>query len=138
MSSDSDNDSEFEENICVTKKIRKGGPPKKKDTFVNERKNIIQQLDDMLNMTEKNRLLCTNDISNKTKNKIINMIPEIKKFFCVTRWTFFKSGEDETISNCLSLIKSIYKDEGYDIETISTTKTKNDVRITYTVLKIYK
>ncbi len=127
-SSDSD-DSEF---------VIKRGASKKKELFVAERDNIIKKMDELLGLTEKNRLICANDISDDTKKKIIELIPDIKKFYTYSNWKCFRDSINDYIENCVYLIRAIYKDDGYSIETISMLKNRNGNKVTVSVLKIYK
>jgi len=131
--SDSDNESS-NESECMVKR----GANKKKELFVTERNDIIKKIDDLLGLTERNRLICANDILDDTKKKIIELIPDIKKFYTYSGWKCFRAGANDYLENCLYLIRAIYKDDGYSIETISMQKNRDGKKVTVSILKIYK
>jgi len=111
---------------------KKRGMNKKSVTFSDERAAIIKKLDDLLYLTDKNRWVCINDITEETKKKIIGLVPEVKKFYTYSRWKCFR--DNEFLINCAFFIKAVYRDDGYCVETISAAR-KN---VMISVLKIYK
>ena len=113
-------------------KPAKRGPSKKSIVFCDERAAIIKKIDDLLYLTEKNRLVCVNDITEETKKNIVALVPDVKKFYTYASWKCFRDNDYDT--NCIFFIKAVYRDDGYCIDTISTTR-KN---IVISVLKICK
>lgn len=111
---------------------------KKRELYTKERNDIVKKVDTILNINEKNRLICLNDVTDEQKENIIELVTDIRKFFCAGRWSFFKQKDEYELDTYLSLIRSLYKDEGYDIESISSMKPRDGKKVTVTVINIYK
>lgn len=112
-------------------KVKKNpGSKSKKEIFTEEREAIIKKFDELLNLTEKNRFVCVNDISDDIAKQICDFAPQIKKFFTTTSWGYFNRQIDG--KPYISLLKSVYKDCGYTVELNYAPKNSK------TILNIYK
>jgi hypothetical protein len=96
----------------------------KNERFINEQTEILNKLNQILNINEKNKYFIIEDYDNfEYKNEILNLIEDIKKYFVYNRWTYFNHNSNDF----LSLIKSIYNEMNYDIlcKKINIDKSKN-------------
>jgi hypothetical protein len=95
--------------------------PKSIDKFTNERKEILQKIFNILEISDNNKTLSLKKLDedeNKQKS-IIELENDIKKYFVCSRWTYFSNKKREFKRNYLSLIKAIMKD--LDVKMISST-----------------
>ena len=99
--------------------------PKKVDIYVEERKDVLNKLFQILGINENNNTFLLHDLdtNTNTQNKILDLEPEIKKYFICGTWSCFKNG---IIKNKpLSIIKSVVKEMDLQIM-ITTNVFKND------------
>lgn len=99
----------------VKKEGRKRGMPLKKVVFSKERNDIIIKLEGLLGLSNTNRKFVLADLDNNvtTQNEIIKLDGDIKKYFSCGNWPYFMSENGQ--KRYISLVKSIYKDMGYDL-----------------------
>lgn len=110
----------------------------KKIAFINERNNIILQLDNILGFTNNNRSFYLYDLENDTTKQklILDLIPEIKKYFRTSEWSCFSK---DIKKQYLSLIKYIYKDMNFIVKRSGSSISINNIIIytqLYSILKI--
>lgn len=112
------------------------GRPLKKNTYENERKNIILKLNAILNITKEQKYFKLDNIDLEKQKKILALESKVQKYFLYAKWPYFKG----TRSNApfLSLLKSIYKSEGYKVQTMSALKRKDDKTIREVTIFIEK
>jgi hypothetical protein len=99
--------------------------PKQVNKYDNERKNVLNQLFNILGIDENNNSFLTHELDSdlNKQNKIIELESDIKKYFICGHWNYFK---DHTMKRrYLSLIKNIVKHMGLQIM-ITTNLIKND------------
>lgn len=84
--------------------------PKKIDQYDTERKQLLDRIFDILGISKDNNSFFLNDIDkNQTKIDQINALDiDIKKYFCISNWSAFKSKPIKR--RYYSLLKSIFKD----------------------------
>jgi predicted RNA-binding protein with RPS1 domain len=100
--------------------------PKNINKYTNERKEILQKILNILEITDKNNILSLKELdeNNKKQKNIIDLEPDIKKYFLCSRWTYFSNKNRQFKRNYLSLIKAIMKD--MNIKMVSSTLVKKN------------
>jgi len=98
--------------------------PKSIEKYTNERKDILQKIFNILEITDNNKIISLKKLDeDKNKQKsIIELENDIKKYFLCSRWTYFSNKNREFKRSYLSLIKAIMKD--LDIKMTSSTLIK--------------
>ena len=85
----------------------------KKQQYINERKEIINKINNLLDIYETKNYVYLYDIENneKTKAEINKMSEEVKKYFKVGNWNYYimKNNNEKPLEICL--IRAIYRDE---------------------------
>ena len=116
---------ENENNISNSSKIKENNKKKrstKKEKYQEERKNILNKINNILDINETKNYVYLYDIENNEtiKNKINEMSVEIKKYFKVGNWNYYimKNNNEKPLE--IGLIRAIYRDE----DIIMTTKEK--------------
>ena len=103
----------------------------KKDKFMKERQDIINKLDKILGLDENNRTIILYYLQNNEKK--IEDIKELAKmvmfYFSVSEWSYYKNKKKDVRNRELSLIKSIYKDSGYEIKKKLKPVLEGDIKI---------
>ncbi len=100
--------------------------PKKVDRFANERNEILHKLLNILEISETNKILSLKILDNnpEKQQQIINLVPEIQKYFICSKWTYFSNKKRDIKRTYLSLIKAIIRD--LNINMTTTTAIKRD------------
>ncbi len=82
----------------------------KKDRYVNERKEILQKIYNMLNVNETNKMFYAFVLDQEDiQNKIDELIEDICKYFTTSKWPSLRIC---SISNCkyIGIVRSIFKE----------------------------
>lgn len=92
----------------------KRGHLPKKDVFIDERKQLLQKLNDILGITDTNNAFYLYHLDNdfEKQQKIYELEKEVKEYFRCCEWTYFTKN---TKKKYLSLIRSIYHDMNFNI-----------------------
>lgn len=99
-------------NNNITKKIRRN----KKTFYFNERENIFQQLKNLMDLDDDNTILLNKLQDNQElKNKLIELIDDIKKYYRCSTWGYFVSINNGEKGDKITLLRSIFKDHDYKI-----------------------
>ena len=85
----------------------KGGRPPKYIKYIEEKKQILQQLFDILGITEENKIFYWDDIDEEKKKKIMDLLANVQKYFNCGHWTVITRNLDIPHA---SLIRYILKD----------------------------
>jgi hypothetical protein len=105
-----------EENIKMKKRATK------KEKYAQERKEIIEKMNNLLGIDEKKNYVYLYDIENneEIKKEINKMSEEIKKYFKVGNWNYYimKNNNEKPLE--IGLVRAVYRDE----DIIMTTKEK--------------
>jgi len=98
--------------------------PKSIDKYTNERKDILQKIFNILEISDNNKTFSLKklDEDENKQNSIIELENNIKKYFLCSRWTYFSNKNREFKRSYLSLIKAIMKD--LDVKMTSSTLIK--------------
>jgi hypothetical protein len=122
------------QNIIIVKKNTKinrlKGP--RKEIYEKERGYVLLQMNYILNLTKDNFDVCMDEIDDELGEKrkeILKCIPDIKKYYYITKWTYFKTN---SIKISL-LIKNFYSSLNYNVSTYRI--IENNIKVTYMKLK---
>jgi len=89
--------------------------PKQVDKYTNERQEVLNQMFQILGIDESNNkfLLHELDANVEKQNRILELEPNIKKYFICGKWNCFT---DPTVKRkYLSIIKCLLKDMGFSV-----------------------
>jgi hypothetical protein len=102
----------------------------KNDVYFNEQQDIVNKLNNILNISATNNTFILDDLKNDIdkQNKILELENDVKKFFAYTRWAYFSQNVD---NKYLSLMRSIYKNTGYDVSYKITSRNGKYIYIYY-------
>ena len=109
------------------KKIRRN----KKQLFVVERKVIIDKLSEIIKLEENNNVVIYDDLVEniELKEYIIQNIENIKKYYRCSNWGYFTNHLHGILDkNEITLMKSIYNDEGFKIISRQKTLLRNNIK----------
>jgi hypothetical protein len=111
----------------------------KKQQYVEERSNFINDLNKLIGVNEKNNYVYLYDLENNNdlQEKIINLVPEIKKLHKCGAWGYFLEKERGG-GNVIGLIRSIYRDNDYVITMKNKTIERNGNKINSVVYYFIK
>ncbi len=118
-------------NSSDNKKIRRN----KKTYYQNERENIINELNKLIDFDKDNSVLLIKLQDNMVlKNRLNEMINDIKKYYRCSTWGYFVSINNNEKGEEITLLKAIYKDHDYNIFSKDITSVYNGVKKRYTKL----
>ncbi len=102
--------------------------PKSIDQYSNERKDILQKMLVILDLSENNKMISLQTLDNdlEKQQKIMDLIPDIKKYFVCSRWTYFCNKNQEIKRNYLSIIKAVARDMNVKITSSTIVKKENN------------
>jgi hypothetical protein len=111
--------------------------PKKVEKYIEERKEILRKLLEILEISETNKMFSLRELdeNEEKQEELYKLVPEIKKYYICSKWSYFMHKDREEKRKYLSLIKSIFKHTGIQIESVFK-KNKSDKRETYYVVLI--
>ena len=102
--------------------------PKKSELFKLQKEEVLLKLADILGIDiTDNAFFYVDDICDDTKEEILNLADDVRRYFSYSNWPFFKKGETDEKAH-LSLLKSILKDMGYAVCQHNKYVTKNGAR----------
>lgn len=101
---------------------------KKDIKFVNERIDILQKIYDILGITESNKTFFICHLNDDKKNKIDELIGDIKKYFNTSNYPSLRSNSTTDKNKHIAIIRSIFKDLNINF-TRSSCVMKNDDNI---------
>ncbi len=89
----------------------------KKEKYYNEREEIIKVLNKILGVDEKNNEIFLYDLerNEKVKKFLKNNILNIQKYYKCGTWGYFSNDPKKGSGNEITLLRSIYKNDDYDI-----------------------
>jgi hypothetical protein len=98
--------------------------------FKKEQQEVANKLHIILGITDTNNSFILDDLkSNEEQQKqIIELEGDVKKYFKYASWPYFKKTVD---NRYLSLMRSIYKNTGYNITYKITSRNKKYIYIYY-------
>ena len=90
----------------------------KKEQFTAERQEIINKLNNIIGIDDVNNNVSLNSLESNIllKNKLEELIPQIKKIYRSCTWGYFISEKNAKGSgNLITLLKSVYTNSNYSI-----------------------
>ena len=113
---------------CQNERV-KCGRPAKKDMYVAERQKILDELKEILGITEENKTFYMYDIDNneEIQNKILKLKDAAKLYFNAGNWAIFL--KENVKKPHMSLLKCILKDMGHEFLNSHGTITRNGKKI---------
>jgi hypothetical protein len=108
----------------------------KVDKFQKERVNFVNELEKIMGLTETKREVLLYDLenNNELKKYLKDKIADIQKFYNYYSWNYFKKKDASDIG----LLKSIFKNEKYNIMNKQVIKEINGIKKMYSVLYFIK
>jgi len=116
----------------------------KSERYKKEREEFVNELEQIMGLSESNRGVLLYDLEhNEPLNKYLkDKIVDIQKFYKCGTWNYFvKQHQNNGDVDEISLIKSIFKNEGYEVITKKKISERNGIKKQYVnlnFLKIYK
>ena len=103
----------------------------KKQMYSVEREKIIEEIMEILGVSEENRTFILYDVENslELKKKMDEMSDKIKRYFKTGNWNYYIQRNNGEQSPMIGLIRSILRDNGIDL-------TKKDITIKINEKKI--
>lgn len=92
------------------------------EKFAKERGQILNSMNEILGLGNGKSHFFVDDIDEDAQKKITDFDEDIQKYFRCSKWSYFSNQEKKTM--WLSLIKSFYKEFGYEV-VLSSTHRKN-------------
>ena len=90
----------------------------KKQMHVENRKRIMDELNEMLGFDKRNSVVLWElERNDRLKQRLRELAPEIKKCHKVSSWGYYSSDVLKGMNHEIGLLKSLYKNEGYKILT---------------------
>ena len=114
------------------KKVRRN----KKQLFVVERKAIIDKLSQIIKLEENKNVVVYDDLveNMELKEYLIDNVENIKKYFSCSNWAYMTAHLHNIEKNEVSLMKAMFKDDGYKILSNQKTLTRKNIKKVYTEL----
>jgi len=112
----------------------------KKQQFVKEREEFIKELNSVIGLSEKRNSIFKNEIEkNENVTKfIIDSDERIKQIFKAGNWGYYTNEEIRGKGNILGLIRSIYNDCDYEINSKLKTSEFDNIKKQYTLMTFVK
>lgn len=104
----------------------------KEELYEEERKEIINELEKMMGLTNEKRTIMFHDLNEneKIKERMKELSEEIKKIYRVSSWGYYSKDEKKGSGNEIALLRSVFKNSGYNIESKrKTVKINNETKI---------
>ena len=122
------------------KLIKSRKRPSKCEKFVEERKELIEEINKMIGINESknNKILYELENNEELKEKIRENITKIRKYYRCSTWGYFSKEKKKGMNNEIGLIKALYKNEGYKILTKRKTCEYNGIKKLQTELYFIK
>jgi hypothetical protein len=114
--------------------------PKTVDQFANERKEIVNKIFNILEITPTNKIILSKKLDENIEkhNKIINLETEIQKYFICSKWNYFNNKKRDFKRKYLSLIKSVMKEMGINFYSSLVSKKGDDNKFKRETIYIFE
>ena len=138
MSSDESSNKISDKEDIKEKKTR--NRPSKKEKYKDEREELTSELEKMMRLTEESRGVLLYDLekNDELKEYLTENIETIKKIFKCGGWNYFIKSDNEIEKDKIGLLKSIFRDEKYEIISKRQYKEINGNKKQYTYLYFMK
>ena len=107
----------------------------KDELYKIEQKNIMHQILEHIGINKDNKIINRDNLDNDNfKNKINELMPEIKKYYKTSSWNSVKYGEHKEIN----ALKNMCKYNGIIIDKLQKTKRNDNIDGKYSHYVVYK
>ena len=97
-----------------------------------KKNKLLNEIINMMNLDENNSILSIELENNqKLKDKLLNSIDDVKKYYRCSSWGYFVSENNEEKGDPISLLRAIFKDHGYSIYSKKITCEYNRIKQRY-------
>lgn len=105
--------------------------------YINERKAITKKLLELLHIDNSNKMFNSYDLDHneETQKAILDMIPNIERYFTVAGWSYYRKNNNQT-RPYISVIKSVLKDMKINVVSASKKKRIDEKIVTYSIYTI--
>ena len=112
--------------------------PKTVDKYINEQKEIAKKILDIIGINENNNMISLTKLDEniELQNSILNLEPEIKKYFLASKFSFINNVARDYKRKYLAIIKSIMKTMKIRMSS-SILTTKIDDKKTYETFYVF-
>ena len=112
----------------------------KKTKFIEERKEVIAKLKNIMGLNETKNTLFLYELENnqELKTQMELMILNIKKYYKCGTWGYFSKDVKKGSGNYVNLVRAIFIDDGYDIHSRDKIAEFNNIKKRYTLLTFIK
>ena len=117
-------------------KISRKGIFTKANQFKKEREDVIVKLNDILNIKGDKTYFWLDEIDETKKKAIDEIGKDIRKYFVTAQWSYYKNIEVK--DRHMSLVKSIFRDMGYNVTQNIQYRSKNLEKTSRTKISIEK
>jgi len=108
----------------------------KKYRYMNERKELTKKLLQLLGISSSNKMFNNIDVNEETQTAIINLVPDIKKYYSIAKWYYFQKDKVSDVKPYISISKSLLKDMGIKFESFQGSRKLGNKSTTYTSYNI--
>ena len=110
--------------------------PKKVSNFVNEQKEVLNKLLEILGINENNKSFSLHELDDDKdkQDRIYELIPDIKRYFKTGSWTFLRN--DKAQRKYMSIIRKIFKSLEINYNKYNKNISKNGDYICLTIYEI--
>ena len=111
--------------------------PKVVDKYTKERQELLDKMFSILGINENNNKFLLHELDNDEKKQqdILNLEPEIKKYFICSKWNCFK--DPEIKRKYLSFIKNVFKTMNYEVISVRRlVKNNNEDKFRDTIYNV--
>ena len=121
----------------IENKIKRTFTKNKKKLFTSHRNVILQNIYDIIGITQTNKSFYSNDIEDSEEicAQIYLLELDIQKYFNVSSWPAFKKNSKLTDKKALSIVKSVLKD--MDINLVSSCVRVKDENLNTKYASLY-
>ncbi len=105
--------------------------PKTIQNYNNERNELLQKMFNILEVSKEHNTISLKKLDEDIdpQQKILDLIPDIKKYFLCSKWNVFINKNREFKRSYLSLIKAVMKDMNIEIKSANVIqKTAENTR----------
>ena len=107
---------------------------KKSELYAEERNKIIEKMNTILDIKNDKGFFYIDDISEEKRQEIIDLGNDVKKYFSFGTMNFFKNPDMDY--RYVSLIKSVYKELGYNVNQAKSTNAVKNPKVVVCISKI--
>jgi hypothetical protein len=113
-------------NNVETNKKTKLFEKNKKGIYIDERKDVLRRLYEILQITDTNKIFFSDFVDREDiTNAIMTLEEDVIKYYNVSTWASFKKNVTLKNGRSLSMVKSILKDMDIKIEKLNTRVKRN-------------